>query len=110
MMIGLAPVLIFLSCLGAQQVDADTVLDRATKLFDEAKSAYDIAAVRGSADAFVEAGFKLEEARIKFLVLQEVGSPEKQKIAADRLRAVNQLGKLIHDGKVAVERNRCGGG
>ena len=42
------------------------------------------------------AGFKLEEARIKSFVLQEIGSPEKQKIAIDRLRAIHQLSKLIH--------------
>jgi len=50
---------------------------------------------------FVDAGFKLEEARIKFLVLQEIGSPENQKIATTD-EAINQLGKLIHDGKVAI--------
>jgi len=57
---------------------------------------------KASASLFVDAGFKLEEARIKYLVLQEIGSPEKQKTALDRLCAVNQLSKLIHDGKVAV--------
>ena len=89
----------------AQQVtaqDIDQILDRADKLLEESKSAYEEARAKSSVAAFVDAGFKLEEARIKYLVLQEIGSPEKQKIAADRLRAVNQLGKLIHDGKVAI--------
>lgn len=80
----------------------DTILERGEKLLGEAKGAYEEARSKNSAAGFVEAGFKLEEARIKYVVLQEIGSPEKQKIATDRLRAVNQLAKLIHDGKVAV--------
>lgn len=101
--------LLLLSLLGpslnAQQVsgqDLDKVLERADKLLEEAKVAYEDARGKSSVPGFVEAGFKLEDARIKYLALQEIGSPEKQKVAGDRLRAVNQLSKLIHDGKVAV--------
>src|SRR5437773_4490526 len=89
----------------AQQVtgqDIDKILERADKLLEEAKAAYEDAQSKSSVQIFIDAGFKLEEARIKYLVLQEIGSPDKQKLAADRLRAVNQLSKLIHDGKVAV--------
>jgi hypothetical protein len=89
----------------AQQVtsqDIDKILERADTLLDESKAAYESARSKNSVEAFVDAGFKLEEARIKYLVLQEIGSADKQKIAADRLRAVNQLAKLIHDGKVAI--------
>ncbi|HZE96912.1 MAG TPA: NPCBM/NEW2 domain-containing protein [Planctomycetota bacterium] len=85
-----------------QQVDADKILERADKALEEAKASYEEARSKGSVPGYIEAGFRLEEARIKFLVLQEIGSPEKQKLAADRLRAVNQLSKLIHDGKVAI--------
>lgn len=89
----------------AQQVtglDIDKILERADKLLGESKGAYENARAKNSVDAFVDAGFKLEEARIKYLVLQEIGSADKQKIAADRLRTVNQLSKLIHDGKAAI--------
>jgi hypothetical protein len=89
----------------AQQItgqDVDTILARADKLLEEAKAAYEDASAKSSVQTFIDAGFKLEEARIKYLVLQEIGSADKQKIAADRLRAVNQLSKLIHDGKVSV--------
>lgn len=95
----------------AQQVtaqDLDKVLEKADALLEEAKSAYEAARDKASGSGFVDAGFKLEEARIKFIVLQEIGSPEKQKIAGDRLRAVNQLAKLIHDGKVAVSGSPAG--
>jgi len=89
----------------AQQVtaqDVDKILERADKLLDEAKAGYEDARSKNSVATFVDAGFKLEEARIKFIVVQEIGSPDKQKTATDRLRAVNQLSKLIHDGKVSV--------
>src|SRR6058998_2218718 len=89
----------------AQQVtgqDVDKILERADKLLEEAKAGYEDASSKGAVAGFIDAGFKLEEARIKYLVLQEIGSPDRQTLAADRLRAVNQLGKLIHDGKVAV--------
>ncbi|HLY74005.1 MAG TPA: hypothetical protein VKU80_07785, partial [Planctomycetota bacterium] len=90
--------------LHAQQGTAqdEIILERGDKLLEEAKTAYEDARTKSSVAAFVDAGFKLEEARIKFIVVQEIGSPEKQKIATDRLRAVNQLSKLIHDGKVAI--------
>ncbi|MBI3854597.1 MAG: hypothetical protein HY293_02775 [Planctomycetes bacterium] len=86
--------------LGAQ--DIDKILEKADKILEESKTAYENARTNSSVPMFVEAGFKLEEARIKYLAIQEIGSPDQQKAAADRLRAVNQLAKLIHDGKVAV--------
>jgi len=82
--------------------DLDKILERADALLDEAKKLYEGARVSGSAASFVDAGFKLEEARIKYIVLQEIGSPEKQKTAADQLRTVQQLNKLINDGKKAA--------
>jgi hypothetical protein len=90
--------------LAAQQGTAldDQILEKGDKLLEEAKAAYEDARAKSAVAMFVEAGFKLEEARIKFIVLQEIGSPEKQKTATDRLRAINQLSKLIHDGKVAI--------
>lgn len=94
-----------LALIPSQQVtgqDLDAVLANADKLLEEAKADYELARSGNSVPGFIEAGFKLESCRIKYLVLQEIGPPEKQKIAADRLRAVNQLSKLIHDGKVAV--------
>jgi hypothetical protein len=80
----------------------DKILERGDALLNESKSAYENAREKSAVAGFVEAGFKLEEARIKFVVLQEIGSAEKQKVAIDRLRAINQLAKLIHDGKVAI--------
>jgi hypothetical protein len=93
------------SLLRGQQgttVDFDKLIEKADALLEDAKKAYEEAREKSSAPLFVDAGFKLEECRIKFMAIQEIGPPEKQKVAGDRLRAVNQLSKLIHDGKVAV--------
>ncbi len=82
--------------------DLGAVLQKADTLLGQARSAYDDARSSRSLPAFVEAGFKLEDARIKYLVLQEIGTPEQQRTAAERLRAVNQLMKLVNDGRVAI--------
>jgi hypothetical protein len=92
-----------------QGVDLDKVLEKADKLLEESKAAYENGREKASTASFLDAGFKLEEARIKYIVLQEIGGPERQKTAADRLRAVNQLAKLIHDGKVAISGAAVGG-
>lgn len=99
-MLGLVAALALLAQTPAP--DLDKLLERADAILDESKAAYESAREKSAASGFVEAGFKLEEARIKYIVLQEIGTPELQKKATDRLRAVNQLSKLIHDGKVAV--------
>jgi len=91
-----------LGLLWAQGADLVKVLDKADALLEEAKAGYEKARSEGSTPGFVDAGFRLEEARIKYLAILEVGAPEQQKTAADRMRSVNQLSKLIHDGKVAI--------
>jgi hypothetical protein len=82
--------------------DVDAILKKADALFEEAKSGYDDARAKNSVPGFVDSGFKLEEARFKYLVVQEIGSADNRKLAADRLRAVQQLGKLIRESKLAV--------
>lgn len=93
---------LLLAALLPLQAQEDKILERGEQLLEEAKTAYEEARSKALVAGFVDAGFKLEEARIKYIVLQEIASPEKQKLATDRLRAVNQLSKLIHDGKVAI--------
>jgi hypothetical protein len=82
--------------------DVDAILKRADALFEEAKKGYDDARAASSVQGFVEAGFKLEEARFKYLVVQEIGSADNKKAAGDRLRAVQQLGKLIRESRLAI--------
>jgi hypothetical protein len=85
-----------------QAQDVDQVLEKAEKLLEEAKSLYESAKAKASVEGLTEAGFKLEEAKIKYLAVQELTQGEKQKLAQDRLKVIGQLVKLIHDGKVAI--------
>ena len=86
--------------------DVDKILERADKFLDEARSAYEEAREKGTTAAFADAGLKLQEARIRYTVVQEIGSPELQRTATDRLRAVNQLGKVIGEGKATILGSR----
>lgn len=99
-------VLLLLATLAPSQEispqDVESILKRAEALFEEAKTGYDDARAKSSVPGFVESGFKLEEARFKYLVVQEIGSADNKKKAADRLRAVQELGKLIRESKLAV--------
>jgi hypothetical protein len=82
--------------------DIDQVLERANKLLEESKATYEAAKAESSVQKFVEAGFQLEEARAKYLAVQEFAQGEKLKVAQEQLKIVGQLAKLIHDGKVAI--------
>lgn len=90
------------SLLGAAAQDVNLVLEKADKLFEEARVLYEKAKAEGSAAKFVEAAFKLEDARAKYAAVQEIGVGDPQKQAVEKLRNLNQLSKLINDGKKAV--------
>ncbi len=106
----LATAVPLLSAAGQQVTtqDLEEVLKKADVLLEESRKAYDEAKSKGSLPSFLEANFKLEEVRIKYLVLQELGQGELQKTAGARLRTCNQLQKLINDGKVAVSDKPAG--
>src|SRR3954469_14006459 len=73
-------------------VDFDKLIQKADALLEQAKRDYETARDKSSVPDFIEAGFRLEECRIKFIVIQEIGPADKQKLASEKLRAVNQLG------------------
>lgn len=87
-----------------QAPDLEAVLTKADALLEQARQGYQDARANASVQDCIKAGFTLEEARIKYLVLQEVGTPAQQKTAADRLREVQQLTRLINDAKAATAR------
>jgi hypothetical protein len=96
------PALLLLCCSALAAQDFTPVLEKADALLEESKKAYEAAKEKGAPQGFTDAAFKLEDARIKYLALQELGTDEMKKKAADRLKVVGQLSKLIHDGKVAI--------
>lgn len=77
-----------LALLLVQQVtgqDLDRFLEKADAILEESKAAYEKARVTDSVPGFLDAAFKLEEARIKYLVLQEIGQGDKQSVAEKEL-------------------------
>ncbi len=94
--------LLLLALAQGTTVDTARILEKADALLQEAKTQYETGRDKASPGAFVEAGFKLEEAHIKYMVLQEIGGAPLQNTVAERLRSINQLAKLIHDGRVAI--------
>lgn len=70
------------------------LLALAEEQFENAKSLFKQGDELGSKKLVEEAGFQAEEARIKFMALQDLaGSPQ----IRDRIKEVNQLNKMIHD-------------
>jgi hypothetical protein len=70
------------------------LLARAEEQFANAKSLFKQGDEIGSKSLVEEAGFQAEEARIKFMALQDLSSSPQIR---DRIREVNQLNKMIHD-------------
>jgi hypothetical protein len=80
---------------------AEQILATADRLISEAKELYDRATATRSVDLFTEAGFKAEQARIKYQAVQEVLEGDRQRHASQQLKVSIQLSKLISDGKKA---------
>jgi hypothetical protein len=99
-----APVLslLLLGLFTGVSQDLDEVLAKADQLFAQAKEGYESGKLKGSAEQLTAAAFKLEEARSKYLALQEIAGGERKQVAVDRLKNVNQLSKLISEAKLLL--------
>lgn len=89
------------AALAAGLQDPNAPLEKAEKLLEEARQALEAARSSGKPQDFAEAAFKLEESRIRWRVLQEGGTGDAPKTAAERLRAVDQVGRLIRESRAA---------
>ncbi len=83
----------------AQPTSAETILEMADKQLEEAKALYEEGRTRGSIGLLNDAGFKVEEARTKFLVVQEVLEGSQRDRAAKQAVIAVQLSRLINDAK-----------
>ncbi|HEV3029439.1 MAG TPA: hypothetical protein VG457_17805, partial [Planctomycetota bacterium] len=89
--VDLASLLLLLISFPAPQQDLDEFLNQADKLFEQAKEGYESGKLKASAEGLTSAAFKLEEARVKYLVIQELARDEKQQTAVNRLKEVQKL-------------------
>lgn len=86
----------------APDPDVDRYLECADALLVQAKVAFEDAASKKALQGLTEAGDRLEEAGIRYLVLREIGPAERKKAAVDRLRSVKELDHKIQDARVAL--------
>jgi len=70
------------------------LLAKAEEQLESAKQMFKQGDELGSRKLLEEAGFRAEEARIKFMALQDITSSQSTR---DKLKEVNQLNKMIHD-------------
>jgi hypothetical protein len=82
--------------------DLDEVLAKADKLLEQAKEGFESGKAKASAELLTAAAFKLEEAKLKYLAVQEVAKGDQQQLAIDRLKEVNQLAKLVNEAKLTL--------
>jgi hypothetical protein len=73
---------------------AEEILEQADRLFAEAKALY-----QEGGESLNDAGFRAEEARIKYQAVQDVLTGDGQRRAAEQLKATIQLAKLINDAR-----------
>jgi hypothetical protein len=102
MRIGTFLVLALLPLHAAQ--DLDEVFAKADKLLDQAKEGYENGKSKASGELLTAAAFKREEAKLKYLAVQEVAKGDLQQLAVDRLKEVNQLSKLLNEAKLTLTR------
>jgi hypothetical protein len=92
--------------LAALQDDPEvvrTALEQADKLFAEARQIFEKAKAGTSVALFNDAGFKAEDARTKYRAVQELSQGASKQKAAEQLKNVALLLKLINDGRLAIK-------
>lgn len=82
--------------------DLDEVMAKADKILEQAKEGYESGKSKASPELLTAAAFKLEEARLKYLAVQELAKGDQLQLAIDRLKEVNQLAKLLHEAKLTL--------
>ncbi len=89
----------FAGFISLQDSSADKVLEMAERRLEEAKEAYERGKSLGSIDLLNDAGFKAEEAKIKFQAVEDVLKGVSRQRASDQLKVTLQLIRLINDAK-----------
>jgi hypothetical protein len=103
----LAPLLaaaLALSGVEGQDKSSEQILAEAEALMSEAKALYESGKTKGVFNELMDAGFKADEARVKYQAVQQITSGENQKKAASGAREANQLVKMVNDARVALKR------
>lgn len=101
---GLVCISIFacLPALAAQDKTSNRLLKEADALMAEARALYEEGKANDNAGGLLEAGFKADEARVKYQAVQQIAQGENAKRARTAVRDANSLIKLVNDARVAL--------
>lgn len=101
-MIFLSAILLCLAC--GQDKSSETLLKEADQLIAEAKAAFEKGKASESLPDVIDAGFKADEARVKYQAVGLISSGDNQRRAQDGLRETNELIKLVNNARLALRK------
>lgn len=93
-----------LALAAPQDKSSEQLLQESDKLLAEAKETFEKAKAAGNLPGVIDAGFKADEARVKFQAVGVIAQGENAKKAQDGLRESNELIKLVNNARLALRR------
>ena len=90
--------------LAPQDKSSETLLQEADKLMADAKATFEKGKAAESLPDVIDAGFKADEARVKFQAVGLISQGDNQRRAQDGLREANELIKLVNNARLALRK------
>src|SRR5580765_5094564 len=84
-----------------QDKSSEQLLQEADKLMADAKATFEKGKAAESLPDVIDAGFKADEARVKFQAVGLISQGDNQRRAQDGLREANELIKLVNNARLA---------
>ena len=92
-----------LVCL-AQDKSSESLLKEADTLIADAKATFEKGKAAESLPDVIDAGFKADEARVKYQAVGIIAQGDNQRRAQDGLREANELIKLVNNARLALRK------
>jgi len=90
--------------LALQDKSSEQLLQEADKLMADAKATFEKGKAAESLPDVIDAGFKADEARVKFQAVGLISQGDNQRRAQDGLREANELIKLVNNARLALRK------
>jgi hypothetical protein len=90
--------------LSVQDKSSEQLLKEADALLADAKATFEKGKAAESLPEVIDAGFKADEARVKFQAVSLISQGDNQRRAVDGLRETNELVKLVNNARLALRK------
>src|SRR5579862_1673471 len=90
--------------LAPQDKSSEQLLQEADGLLADAKATFEKGKAAESLPEVIDAGFKADEARVKFQAVSLISQGDNQRRAQDGLRETNELVKLVNNSRLALRK------